>query len=113
MKAPDIFLACAVALVLAGCGGSGGGGGEEPPDPLAAYKNQTVSWGSCSQYFSDNAAAAPLLAKLGSRVKCADVKAPLDYQNPDGLQISVSMLRVEAADSSETKPNLFFNPGGP
>ncbi|WP_397474397.1 alpha/beta fold hydrolase [Pusillimonas sp.] len=117
MKAPDIFLACAAALVLAGCGGSGGGGGggggDEPPDPLAAYKNQTVAWGSCKQYFNGNDAASTLLAKLGSRVKCADVKAPLDYQNPDGLRISVSMLRVEAADSSETKPNLFFNPGGP
>lgn len=117
MQGVRISVSCAVALMLAACGGSGSdGSGNEPPpqpDPLAAYKNQEVNWGSCAQYFSGNGSLAIHLAKLGDRVRCADIKAPLDYQNPDGLQISLSMLRVKAAESSETKPNLFFNPGGP
>src|SRR5690606_29010689 len=81
-----------------------------------AYKDQVVNWGSCSQYFSEADSSneyAVYRAKLGDRVQCTDIKAPLDYQNPDGLQISLSMLRVKAADSPESKPNLFFNPGGP
>ena len=103
---------------MAACGGDGSSGGapDTPAaDPLAAYKNQTVNWGGCSQYFSDASTpeAAAQLAKLGDRAQCADIKAPLDYQNPDGLQISLSMLRVRAAESPEKKPNLFFNPGGP
>src|SRR5690606_39516041 len=36
-----------------------------------------------------------------------------DYSKPDGLKITLSMLRVEAPESADTKPNLFFNPGGP
>lgn len=46
-------------------------------------------------------------------MQCADIKAPLDYQNPDGLQINVSVMRVQAEEGAQQKPNMFFNPGGP
>lgn len=119
VKVSSTLLSCAAALTLAACGGSGGDGKPTPkpePDPLAFYKNQTVNWSDCSRYIAENGPSADFAqhaAKLGDRVQCADIKAPLDYQNPDGLQISVSMLRVKAAEAAETKPNLFFNPGGP
>ncbi len=120
MAISRIPLLLAAAFAIAGC--DGGGGSSEPPpppappDPLAAYKDQTVQWGSCNQYFFETGSsteASNYRAKLGDRVQCADIKAPLDYQNPDGLQISLSMLRVRAVESPEAKPNLFFNPGGP
>ncbi|NYT68026.1 alpha/beta fold hydrolase [Pusillimonas noertemannii] len=116
MKISTILISCAAALGLAACGGGSGSSSPTPePDPLAFYKNQAVSWGDCSRYFvaGNESEGSKYLAKLGDRVQCADIKAPLDYQNPDGLQVSLSMLRVRAAESPEQKPNLFFNPGGP
>src|SRR5690606_14509010 len=117
VKLSTTFIACAAAFLLTACGGSGGDGSSAPqPDPLASYKNQPVNWSDCSRYIDADTltpAAAQHVANIGDRLQCADIKAPLDYQNPDGLQITVSMLRVKAAEASETKPNLFFNPGGP
>lgn len=118
MNLSKISILFAAALAMTSCGGDGGNGSPDTPpptDPLAFYKSQTVNWGTCSQYFAD--AGSPQvnteLAKLGGRVQCADIKAPLDYGHPDGLQVSVSMLRVQTAESPEKKPNLFLNPGGP
>ncbi|WP_313082756.1 alpha/beta hydrolase [Pulveribacter sp.] len=130
--AHTLLASAVLALTLAGCGGGGSGGGSSepapappPPDPLATYKSQPVRWGDCSRYFTENGIGpnaqevqeamhfAPYVAKLGDRAQCADVKAPLDYQKPDGLQISLSLLRVRPVDSAGKKPHLFFNPGGP
>lgn len=107
------LLACVAALALAACGGSGSSEVDPPVDPLAAYKAQSVNWGSCLKYFDDDSDEAQYLKHIGNRGQCADIQAPLDYDNPDGSQISVSMLRITAVDSPEAKPNLFFNPGGP
>lgn len=112
MRTCGVLLSCVAAVLVAGCGG-GGGGNDSAPDPLAEFKNQPVNWGSCNQYFSGDDRGSALIAKLGDRVKCADIMAPLDYSKPDGLKITLSMLRVEAPESADTKPNLFFNPGGP
>lgn len=102
-----------LAVLLVACGGSDAE--PETKDPLAAYKNQKLSWGSCDAYFSkySSEGAERYISKLGSRLQCADIEAPLDYKHPDGLKIKVSVLRVQAADAPEKKPHLFFNPGGP
>jgi len=107
------LLPCAAALFLAACGGGGSSGGDVPPDPLASYKNQTINWGSCLKYFSDDNPDTPYLKELGDRAQCADIRAPLDYDAPDAQEIVVSMMRVKAPQDAESKPNLFFNPGGP
>ncbi len=112
--APSILL----ALLLAACGGGSDGGDgitPTPADPLASYKNQVIAWGSCQQYLAQDSDGNWLLhvAALGERLQCADIKAPLDYQQPEGAQISLSMMRVLAADAPHKKPNLLFNPGGP
>jgi pimeloyl-ACP methyl ester carboxylesterase len=116
MNALKMFLSVAAVVGLAGCSGGGDSSEKVIPDPLAAYKSQTVNWSSCDQYFfkiDPPDEYADYRLTLGDRVQCADIRAPLDYQNPDGLQISLSMLRVKAADAADSKPNLFFNPGGP
>lgn len=115
MKISSILLLCVATLALSACGGGGSGSSPAPApeDPLAFYKNQAVNWSGCRQYFSDDGYYASMVAKLGDRLQCADINAPLDYQHPDGLQVSVSMLRVLAPEASGQKPNLFFNPGGP
>lgn len=113
--------AVSLATLLVACGGGSEGGfgssavEPEKKDPLAAYKNQKLSWGSCDVYFSKYypEGAERYISKLGSRLQCADIDAPLDYNNPDGLKIKVSALRVQAPEAPEKKPHLFFNPGGP
>jgi len=72
----------------------------DPPagSGYARYFNQTVKWSSCD-----------------SGKQCATVLAPLDWNNPDGVAITLAMKRIPAtttlADSSS--PDLFINPGGP
>ncbi|MFT0533792.1 alpha/beta fold hydrolase [Castellaniella hirudinis] len=115
----SLRLATALAvLILAGC--SDGSGSDvapapQPQDPLAAYKNQTVHWHDCSAYFSQ--ATDPdefeTFTRLGTRLQCADIQAPMDYAHPDQSRITVSIMQVLAADAPDTKPHLFFNPGGP
>ncbi|WP_323011817.1 alpha/beta fold hydrolase [Castellaniella sp.] len=109
------------SLILAGCS-DGSGSSDSPPapqDPLAVYKNQTVQWHDCNAYFSPNdpnpnkAYEFQIATDLGQRLQCADIQAPLDYAHPDQAQISLAMMRVQATDSPASKPNLFFNPGGP
>ncbi|WP_175775284.1 alpha/beta fold hydrolase [Burkholderia anthina] len=113
-KLSRISLPLATMLSIAGCGGGDGGSeASAPADPLAAYKSQVVQWGSCDQYLGHYKTEFPIYSKLGDRLQCANIKAPLDYQKPDRAQISVAMMRVLAEKSPETKPNLFLNPGGP
>ena len=104
-------------LALAACGGGGGDSPTpQPEDPLAFYKNQKISWNDCSQYVSDTGPYSRYVkyaAKLGSRLQCADIKAPMDYAHPGGLQISLSIMRVLAPKTPAGKPNLLINPGGP
>ena len=111
--APAILL----ALSLAACGGGSDGGGitPTPADPLASYKNQVIAWGSCQSYFSPDSDGPDmqLVQALGGRLQCADIKAPLDYQQPEGAHITLAMMRVLAPHAPEQKPHLLFNPGGP
>lgn len=67
---------------------------EPPPGVgLQRYLHQQVAWQRC-----------------GKR-ECATVLAPLDWDNPDGEAITLSMLRVRSA--APTRGPLFVNPGGP
>ncbi|MHA6630368.1 alpha/beta hydrolase [Pseudonocardia sichuanensis] len=88
----------AAALVLTGCaGGSGavstamseGGSSTAPvPDPIA--------WNEC-----------------GPNLDCATVEVPLEYTEPDGVQIPLAVMRHRAGDPAHRIGSLFFNPGGP
>lgn len=109
MSKRAFFLVSVLAgSLLSACGGD--------EDPLAAYKNQAPVWGGCDDYFSRfpaHEAPDEYIAQLGQRLQCTYIDAPLDYANPAGLKIKISVVRILAANSPETKPHLFFNPGGP
>ena len=100
------LIALALASLLAACGGS-----DEPADPLAHYKNQTVAWGDCHTYLQDRPDGD--LAYFGDRLQCARVQVPQSYDRPEGQSLSISLMRVRAAENPQDKPHLFFNPGGP
>lgn len=60
-------------------------------DPLDIFYTQTLEWTKCGTAF------------------CALVTVPLDYEDPDGETISISIRRAGALDL----PPLIMNPGGP
>jgi len=45
--------------------------------------------------------------------QCATVKAPLDYDNPSGAKIGISVIRLPAAQPGRRIGSLMINPGGP
>lgn len=68
-----------------------------PGTGLDRYTKQQLAWADCTR----NKVAA----------KCATIAVPLDYADPNGQAITLSLLKVPA-----TKPkvgSLFVNPGGP
>lgn len=66
----------------------------EIPKGLESFYNQDVQWEKCSGSFD-----------------CATISVPLDYDDPSGKTIEVSMLRRPA--KGEAIGSLFINPGGP
>ena len=64
------------------------------PDGLARYRQQKVDWKGC----------AP-------GVQCADLRAPLDYAEPDAAAITLALARRPHSGASQGA--LFVNPGGP
>ncbi|WP_109470905.1 alpha/beta hydrolase [Ornithinimicrobium cavernae] len=78
-----------------GTGGDGGtsSGSVAVPEGLEEFYGQDLAWESCD----------------GG--ECATLTVPIDYEQPDGETIELSLLRVPAGDSR--KGSLVVNPGGP
>ena len=107
-------LAAAVALA-AGLAACGGGNSSSPPDPLQPYRTQTVQWAEC-----DTSILGPRSPKLetlwalaGERLRCAMVRAPLDWSNPARGDVTLAVMRLAAGTPSKRRGALLFNPGGP
>ncbi|HKA09185.1 MAG TPA: alpha/beta hydrolase [Candidatus Dormibacteraeota bacterium] len=60
-------------------------------------------------------AAVPLLtwADCGGGFQCSTALVPLDYQQPLGRSITLSVIRLPAGDPAHRIGSLFMNPGGP
>lgn len=48
-----------------------------------------------------------------SRLQCATVPVPLDYENPDGAGIDITISRLPSQDPDARRGVLLLNPGGP
>ena len=67
---------------------------------------------------SRTVASAPTVPQLrwadcGDGFQCATAQVPLDYDQPRGSQISLSLIRLPAGDPLHRIGSLFLNPGGP
>lgn len=67
-----------------------------PSPGLAQFYRQSVTWAPC---------------RTGDF--CADLTVPLDYKQPDGATIEISVLKVPATDPAHRIGSLVVNPGGP
>ncbi|HOT56655.1 MAG TPA: alpha/beta hydrolase [Ornithinibacter sp.] len=97
----------AAALMASGCTipGIGGSGDErtsvapQTPPPgaegLSAFYSQQLAWSDCEG------------------AQCATLTVPLDYAQPQGDTIEVSVIKVPAARESRRIGSLVVNPGGP
>ena len=50
---------------------------------------------------------------LQRRFFCGEVAVPLDYDRPNGAQISIAVAKLPATDPARRIGSLFINPGGP
>ncbi|MGI5119209.1 alpha/beta hydrolase [Marinactinospora thermotolerans] len=86
--------ALALALLASGCGGASPRE-EEAPAPLRAFYEQEVAWEDC-----------------GGGFECADVRVPLDYDDPAGAELTIAVIRLPAS-GADPVGSLLVNPGGP
>jgi len=66
---------------------------EVAPEGLKDYYSQKLEWENC-----------------GGTLECSTIKVPLDYANPTGQSIELSLNRRAAENATG---NLLINPGGP
>ena len=110
-------LTAAAALLTAGCGGGSSDedkddGGRSSAGPTAAapsgvpkaLASQTLDWSRCKG--TDDAPAPD------GDWRCATLKAPLDWSDPDGETIDLALIRSRASGDDRIG-SLLFNFGGP
>ena len=76
---------------------------------IQAYYNQGITWGKCAQGTFDSYRGVN--SSDPNEYQCAFLKAPLDWDNPDGDQITLA-LAIHRSGAKDA-PALFINPGGP
>ena len=90
----------ALSVLATGCSV----GGEEKKDPpqsapstsAASDASGTLDWKACDGSF-----------------QCASLDVPLDYDKPDGEQITLALVRRPADNPDQRVGSLLVNPGGP
>ncbi|MCC4308441.1 alpha/beta hydrolase [Alcanivorax marinus] len=100
-----------LCAVVAACGGGSDSDGAVPPDPLAGYRQQTLDWQPCDPSILGSPEGLP--AELEDRVRCAQVRAPMDYRAPRRGEVTLAVMKVAAEEPARKLGALFFNPGGP
>ena len=95
------FTGISAAIALTGCallppfGAFGGGDTPEQSSEASSFVNQEPEWTTCHE----------------DGLVCADVEAPLDWADPEGETITLSLIKREAEGTK--LGSLFRNPGGP
>ncbi|MEW1795702.1 alpha/beta hydrolase [Streptomyces niveus] len=92
----------AAVLLVSGCtsGGSSSGGASPEsgaPAELKKFYGQKLGWRECGV----------------PGFQCATMKAPLDYDKPNGTEIKLAVARKKATGPGKRLGSLQVNPGGP
>ncbi|WP_222650624.1 alpha/beta hydrolase [Rhodococcus sp. BP-332] len=95
----------AISLVLVGCSTTSTA---SQPDTAVQqpYSMPDLEWASCPDDVGDP-------AEEPSRLQCASVPVPIDYDDPDAGQIDVMISRLPSQKPEERRGVLLLNPGGP
>ncbi|WP_156725937.1 alpha/beta hydrolase [Streptomyces apocyni] len=85
--------------------------GDDQPTDLPT---QNLSWKSCPDPDSaQGGGEAPSPLPDGGEWQCATMKAPLDWDEPEGDTIGIALIRAEAVGEQNRIGSLIFNFGGP
>lgn len=94
LPAPTTIVAiAATGLILAGC--------SSPP-----ASTTDLNWTACPEGVEKPEDGPPQLL-------CAAVPVPLDYDDPGGTQIDITISRLPSQNPEQRRGVLFLNPGGP
>ncbi|MCZ4562843.1 alpha/beta hydrolase [Rhodococcus sp. IEGM 1401] len=97
---PTTIAIAVTGLLVAGCTQS------STPSNTASQPESTLRWSACPDGV-ENPEEGP------SRLQCATVPVPLDYENPDGTRIDITISRLPSENPDERRGVLLLNPGGP
>lgn len=92
---PTTVAVALAGLMAAGCA-------HAPTEPTA----EPLEWSTCPEGV-ENPADGP------ARLQCATVPVPLDYADPDGRQIDITISRLPSGKPDVRRGVLLLNPGGP
>jgi pimeloyl-ACP methyl ester carboxylesterase len=85
--------------------------------PLTNARAQTpvpqIAWHPCPAPTAISATPEAVAGDMTSGLECATLDVPLDYDDPDGEQITIGLNRLPARDPAKRIGSLIFNPGGP
>ncbi|MFG2325521.1 alpha/beta hydrolase [Streptomyces sp. NPDC048568] len=100
--------AVTLSALMAGCGG----GSQEDDENLSQQK---LSWKECpAPSEAEGGGASPSPLPDGDEWQCATMKAPLDYDDPEGDTIDLALIRAESSGAADRRiGSLIFNFGGP
>lgn len=107
------LLAVLALTILAACS-SGPSSGPTPPaeEPLAEFYSQELEFGDCADYALSETDTQ--IFALAPTAECARLAVPMDYEEPEGEQMQVAVLRLPAqGDPADRIGSLVMNPGGP
>ncbi|MFD4369957.1 alpha/beta hydrolase [Rhodococcus sp. NPDC058521] len=97
-----LFRSAAVAVAVTGllvaC--------SQPAAETETERSVEVQWSACPDGV-ENPEDGP------SQLQCATVSVPLDYADPDGRQIDISISRLPSRNPDARRGVLLLNPGGP
>jgi len=97
-----------VTVLLSGCSADIWDSGEDL-GALTQLDGSSTPWRDCAGRAEDILGGVP----SGVRFSCAKLRVPRDWAQPDGDQLSVSLLRMRNTDQRERIGSLLINPGGP
>lgn len=87
------------------------------PSAPTSPQADAIAWQSCDGLVSQVAALYDVMETpspldgWGDRMQCANVSVPLDYDDPDGRQITIAVSRM--VPEGRSAGTILTNPGGP
>ncbi|MBO1284109.1 alpha/beta fold hydrolase [Streptomyces sampsonii] len=111
-------LVLAVAASVSACSDSGSDepGSQNGSTPAGGLASQKLDWSNCkAPDDAQGGGTAPSPLPGGTEWQCATMKAPLDWDRPDGDTLDLALVRAKTStkDKDQRIGSLIFNFGGP
>ncbi|QDQ13542.1 alpha/beta hydrolase [Streptomyces spectabilis] len=108
-------LAATAVLLSTALAACGDGASDTADAADEARPDQKLSWKDCpAPSAAEGGGGAPSPLPGGATWQCATMKAPLDWEKPEGDTIGIALIRARASGAEDKRiGSLVFNFGGP